>query len=150
MTKRVKGFGGICLLAAIALQFTNPPHPNPPIVHGHDVLASTAPPPAVAAMLKNSCYDCHSYETKWRWYSYVAPFSWYVARDVSAGRASLNFSDWPQDDPRRVRKRWKHIAEQVDDGEMPLPSYTRIHHQARLDERQRAELVKWAQEQSQQ
>jgi hypothetical protein len=150
MTKRIKGMGGIVLLAAIALQFTNPSHRNPPIVPGHDVLSGNAPPPAVAAMLKNSCYDCHSFETKWPWYSYVAPFSWYLARDVNAGRAMVNFSDWPHDDPRRARKRWRRIAEAVQNGEMPLPIYTRIHRQARLDEQQRADLVKWARGQSQQ
>jgi hypothetical protein len=150
MTKRLKGIGGIVLVAAIALQFTNPSHQNPPIVPGHDVLASNAPPPAVAAMLKNSCYNCHSSETKWPWYSYVAPVSWLMASDVNAARASLNFSDWPQDDPRRVRKRWRHIADAVQDGEMPLPKYARIHREARLDDQQRAELVKWAQEQSEQ
>jgi hypothetical protein len=148
MRKRLKGFGGLCLVAVIALQFTNPSHRNPSPIPGHDVLASHAPPPAVGAMLKNSCYDCHSSETQWRWYSYVAPFSWYVARDVEAGRAELNFSDWPQDDPPRVRKRWRHIADAVESGEMPLPVYTRIHPQKRLDERQRADLVKWAREQS--
>jgi len=150
MTKRLRAIGGIGLLAAIGLQFTNPSHENPPLVPGHDVLASNAPPPSVAAMLKNSCYDCHSWETKWPWYSYVAPLSWYVARDINAARASLNFSDWPQDDPRRARKRWRHIADEVQNGEMPLPSYIRIHRQARLDEQQRADLVKWAQSQGEQ
>jgi len=150
MTKLVKRLGGIVLVAGIALQFTNPSHQNPPIVPGHGVLDSIAPPPAVAAMLKNSCYNCHSFETKWPWYSYVAPLSWYLARDVKAGRAQLNFSDWPQDDPRRARKRWRHIAEEVQDGEMPLPNYTRVHAEARLNEQQRAELVKWAQAQSEQ
>jgi hypothetical protein len=142
--------GGIILLAAIALQFTNPSHQNPPIVPGHDALASAAPPPAVAAMLKDACYNCHSFETKWPWYSYVAPLSWYVARDVNAGRGALNFSDWPQDDPKRARKRWRHVADEVESGEMPLPIYTRIHRQARLDEQQRADLVNWAQAQSEQ
>jgi hypothetical protein len=150
MTKRLKGFGVVCLVAAIGLQVANPSHENPPLVPGHDVLASNAPPPSVAAMLKDSCYNCHSFETKWPWYSYVAPVSWYVARDVNAGRAVLNFSEWPQDDPQRARKRWRRIAEEVQNGEMPLPSYTRIHRAARLDERQRAELVKWARAQSEQ
>jgi hypothetical protein len=62
----------------------------------------------------------------------------------------LNFSDWPQDDPRRARKRWRRIADEVENGEMPLPKYTRIHRQARLNEQQRADLVKWAEAQSEQ
>ena len=141
---------GLGALALIALQFANPPRQNPPVAPGRDVMAGNAPPPAMAAVLKNSCYDCHSFETKWPWYSCIAPVSWFVARDVNAGRASLNFSDWPHDDAARARKRWRRIAGQVQDGEMPPSNYTWMHRQGRLDERQRAELVKWAKEQSEQ
>jgi len=144
MKKWLKVIGGIAVLAFAAMQLANPSHQNPPIAPGRDVLASSPPPPSVAANLKNACYDCHSYETKWPWYSYIAPVSWYVARDVNAARASLNFSDWPHDDAGRARKRWGHIADEVESGEMPLSSYTRMHPQARLDAQQRAELVKWA------
>jgi len=146
MKKRLKTIGVLGLLAVITLQFNNPSHQNPPVLTGHDLFATNAPPRSIAALLRNSCYDCHSFETKWAWESYVAPVSWLVARDVEAARSNLNFSDWPHNDAGRARKRWRHIAEEVEDGEMPLPSYTRMHRQARLDERQRAELVKWAKE----
>jgi hypothetical protein len=148
MKKRIKMIGGLALLALIALQLTNPPHQNPSVAPGHDLLATNVPSPSVAAILKAACYDCHSCETKWPWYSYVAPVSWYVVRDVNAARASMNFSEWPHDDPQRARKRWGHIADEVESGEMPLANYTRWHSQARLDERQRAELVKWASQQA--
>jgi len=148
MKKWFKIIGGLGVLAFVAMQFANPSHQNPPVLPGHDLLSTNAPPPSVAASLKNSCYDCHSFETHWPWYSYVAPVSWFVARDVNAARASLNFSDWPHDDGGRVRKRWRHIADEVENGEMPLASYTRMHSVARLDDRQRAELVKWASEQA--
>jgi len=144
MKKRLKIIGSVAVLAFVALQFANPSHQNPPVAPGRDVLASNAPPASVALSLKNACYDCHSFETKWPWYSYVAPVSWYVVRDVNAARATLNFSDWPHDDARRVRKRWKHIAEEVENGEMPMPNFARMHSEARLTEQQRAELVKWA------
>ena len=146
MKKRLKTIRVLGLLAVIALQFTNPSHQNPPVLTGHDLLATNAPPPSITALLRNSCYDCHSFETKWPWESYVAPVSWLVARDVEAARSKLNFSDWPHNDAGRARKRWRRIAQEVEDGEMPLPSYTRMHRQARLNERQRAELVKWAKE----
>ena len=147
MKKRLKQIGGLGVLAIIALQFANPPHQNPPVLPGHDVLAANTPPPSIAAILKNSCYDCHSFETKWPWYSYIAPVSWYVARDVNAARGSLNFSDWPHDDARRVRKRWRHIADEVQNGEMPPPNYVWMHRQARLGAEQRAELVNWVEKQ---
>ncbi len=146
MKKRLKAIGDFGLLAVISMQYTNPSHQNPPVVTGRDLFAANAPPPSVAALLRNSCYDCHSFETKWPFESYVAPVSWLVARDVEAARSSLNFSDWPHNDAGRARKRWRHIAEEIENGEMPLPSYTRMHRRARLDERQRAELVKWAKE----
>ncbi|MGP8199267.1 MAG: heme-binding domain-containing protein [Limisphaerales bacterium] len=139
-----KRIGVLAVVAVIALQLTNPPRQSPPVLQRHDVLATNAPPPAVAALLKNSCYDCHSFETKWPWYSRIAPVSWYVARDVNAARASLNFSEWPHDDDRRARKRWRRIADEVQNGEMPPPSYSWMHRQARLDARQRAELAGWA------
>jgi hypothetical protein len=102
----------------------------------------------VTALLKHACYDCHSFETQWPWYSYVAPVSWLVARDVTAARSGLNFSEWPHDEPSRARKRWRHIADDVESGEMPKSNYEWIHHDAHLDEQQRAELIKWAREQA--
>ncbi len=148
MKKWLKRIGGFGLLALIALQFANPPHENPPVAPGHDVMAGDPPPPAIAALLKNSCYDCHSFETKWPWYSYIAPLSWSVMRDVNAARARMNFSDWPHGDVPRARKRWRHIAEEVQSGEMPLSSYTWLHRQARLNAQQREELVQWAEAQA--
>jgi hypothetical protein len=148
--KRFVRIGGFCVIGIMALQFANPAHQNPPAQPGHDVLAASPPPPSVAATLRNACYDCHSSETKWPWYSYVAPVSWSVARDVNAARASLNFSDWPREDAKRARKRWRRIAEEVESREMPPSNYTWMHRPARLDAGQRAELVRWAREQSEQ
>jgi len=147
MNKWLKRIGGFSVLAFGALQLANPPHDNPPVEAGHDAMAVDPPPAAIAQALKDSCYDCHSFETKWPWYSYIAPVSWSVANDVKAARAALNFSEWPHDDARRARKRWRRIGEEVQDGEMPVRSYTWIHPRARLDEKQRAELINWAQDQ---
>lgn len=128
----------------VALQFTNPAHSNPPVLTGHDLMVSNSPPPAVAALLKEVCYDCHSYETRWPWYSYVAPFSYPLVGHVNDARDRLNFSDWPHMDPARARKKLKHIADAVDSGEMPLRQYTWLHPRARLDQTQRQLLTEWA------
>ncbi|HUD46876.1 MAG TPA: heme-binding domain-containing protein [Candidatus Baltobacteraceae bacterium] len=149
MRKWLKWIGGGLLLGAVALQFTSPAHVNPPVAPGHDLLASNGPPPEVAALLKNSCYDCHSSETKWPWYSYVAPMSWVLVQHVNDARYSLNFSDWPHDSPRRARKKWERIADAVDANEMPLPSYLWIHSGSRLTPQQRKQLVDWAQQEAQ-
>ena len=123
------------------LQFTNPPRTNPPVVN--DLLATNAPPPRVAALLHAACYDCHSSETKWPWYSRVAPMSWLIAQDVVEGRKNLNFSDWPADNPTRAAKRLASMSEQIDYLEMPPKKYTAIHADARLTDADRKELTGW-------
>jgi hypothetical protein len=142
----MKRGAGFTLFAAVALQFTNPRHLNPPVQAGCDLLASNAPPAEVAALLKNACYNCHSDETVWPWYSYIAPASWGVVGHVNDARAAMNFSHWPHDDPARARKRWRRMGEAVESKEMPLPSYTLIHPEARLTPQERKRLVQWAEE----
>ncbi len=111
-------------------------------------MATNAPPPQVAALLKNSCYDCHSSETEWPWYSYIAPISWPLVGHVNDARESLNFSEWPHDSSKRARKKWRRISEAVDAKEMPLPSYTWIHWRSRLNEQERKQLADWADQES--
>jgi len=144
MMKWFKRAAGLTLVAAALLQLTNPPLTNPPVVPGHDLLATNAPPPQIAAELKGACYNCHSYETEWPWYSHVAPISWRIVQHVNDARDVLNFSEWPHDEPSRVRKRWRHIADHVEDHSMPIPGYALMHRSARLTDQQRAELVQWA------
>jgi uncharacterized membrane protein len=142
----LKRVGGIILLLTAALQFTNPRHLNPTVQPGHDLLASNAPPAEVAALLKNACYNCHSDETVWPWYSFIAPLSWPLVGHVNDAREAMNFSQWPHDDPSHARKRWRRIRDAVDSEEMPLRSYTWIHPEARLTAEQRKRLVQWAED----
>jgi hypothetical protein len=106
-------------------------------------MATNAPPPQVAAMLHAACYDCHSSETKWPWYSRVAPMSWLIANDVNDGRRNLNLSDWPNDNPTRAAKRLEDMSEEIGYGEMPPKKYTAIHTDARLTPSQLKELTDW-------
>lgn len=132
----------IALVTGFALlQLTNPPRTNPPVIH--DLMASSATPPQVAAMLHAACYDCHSSETLWPWYSHIAPMSWLIASDVKEGREHLNLSDWPNDNPMRAAKRLENMSDEISSGEMPLPKYTKIHADARLTRIQRKELSDW-------
>src|SRR6187401_2020529 len=77
-------------------------------------------PANVQAIVKRACYDCHSNETKWPWYAYVAPVSWLVAKDVREARRRLNFSDWGNYHPDRQEHKIQEIWEQVEAGTMPL------------------------------
>jgi Haem-binding domain len=132
---------GALVVIFIALQFTNPARTNPPVVH--DFLAAENPPPPLAAMFRGACYDCHSYETKWPWYSHVAPVSWLIASDVQGGRRHLNFSNWPVDDPERAAKRLENASEELGYQEMPPAKYQLIHAASRLTAGQRRQMIDW-------
>jgi len=148
MKKYLKWVLGGMAGVAVLLQFTNPRQTNPPVVREHDLLAANPPPPEIASLLRQACYDCHSYETRWPWYSRVAPVSWLLADHVKDARKQLNFSEWPHDDPQRARRKWDHIRKQVHSGDMPLPSYTWVHTGARLSAAQRNQLVKWVEQEA--
>ena len=133
--------GTLAVVAAgllVGAQFVPVDRANPPV--RHDVGA----PPAVAALLRAACYDCHSRETRWPWYSRVAPVSWLVARDVRLGRRELNFSEWPAFDFEEQDDLMAHIAKQVERGRMPLPIYLTMHAGAKLSAADRRTLVAWA------
>ena len=84
-------------------------------------------PPAIVDILKRSCYDCHSHETRWPWYSSVAPASWLIAHDVKEGRQHLNFSAWADySDSGRIYLMEK-IVKEVSDGDMPPAPYAWMH-----------------------
>jgi hypothetical protein len=142
--KWLKWIFAALVVVFVLLQFTSPPRMNPPVVPGHDLLATNPPPPEIAALLHNACYDCHSDETRWPWYSHIAPVSWLVADDVKDGRERMNFSDWPRALPERAAKRLERISEEVDDKEMPPAKYTLLHAEARLTAGQREQLIHWA------
>src|ERR1700722_4692509 len=122
MKKILKWIFVALVVVFVLLQLTNPAGPPPPVVL--DLMATNPPPPAIAAMLHAACYDCHSYETKWPWYSHVAPVSWLVVSDVNDGRKNLNLSEWPAGDPKRAAKRLENMSEKIGYGEMPLKKYT--------------------------
>jgi hypothetical protein len=146
--KRLKWIFGIVIAAFALLQLFNPPRTNPPVAPGHDLFATNPPPPQIAATLRGACYDCHSYETTWPWYSRVAPVSWWIAGHINDGRERLNFSEWPHDDAKRAARKLNDISGAVRDGDMPWPSYARIHKPARLTDEQRNELADWAEQEA--
>lgn len=98
----------------------------------------------VAMLLKNSCYACHSNETDYPWYSYVAPASWLVAKDVREAREELNFSLWKDYDMMDQLGKLDDTYMEVEEGKMPLGIYTLMHPSAKLDEAQRKTIVDWA------
>jgi hypothetical protein len=118
-----------------------------PVARENPPVESEVPAPdEVRRILRNACYDCHSHETRWPWYSRVAPISWLVAHDVSHAREHLNFSAWNRYDERERRKKLEEAWEEVEEGEMPLWYYVPFHAEARLGEDDERRLRAWAME----
>src|SRR5512136_2053872 len=92
--------------------------------------------PQTRALAKRACFDCHSNETVWPWYSYVAPVSWLIYHDVTSGRSRLNFSEWNQNQPAALE-----ASEQALSGEMPPFYYVPLHPSARLTTAERQQLA---------
>lgn len=131
----------IAVVGFALLQVVQPSRTNPPVTN--DFLKATSAPPEVAGLFHAACYDCHSDETRWPWYSYVAPMSWQIAQDVNDGRWHVNLSEWPTNNANLARKKINNMSDQIDSGDMPLKKYTLIHKDARLTSEQRDELTQW-------
>ena len=109
-----------------------------------DLLLNNELPDTISSLLRAACYDCHSNETKYPWYAYVAPVSWLVIRDIRIGRENMNFSDWESLSKMDKAKLLGNIAEEVEDGEMPMPIYILMHPEAKLTDSQRKMIVDWS------
>ncbi len=129
----------LLLILFLALQLYPVDRSNPEVVA--DIIA----PDNIKAILRRACYDCHSNETKWLWYSYVAPASILVARDVQQGRERLNFSEWGEDyDEEDTPEMFlDECWESIESGEMPLWFYLPLHPEAVLTDEDLDALRTW-------
>ena len=128
---------------AVLAQFWRPDHTNPTTDPSQTLAAQLPVPRDVQTILDRSCRDCHSHDTRWPWYSHVAPASWLLARDVASGRDELNFSEWGQYDPETAGEQLEAICSQVRDRAMPLPPYRLLHSEARLTAHDVETLCRW-------
>jgi hypothetical protein len=136
----------VFILAFITLQFVPNTMPKNAEAGKDDLITSGIPPAEISSILRNSCYDCHSSQTSYPWYSKVAPASWLLAKDIRDGRDDLNFSDWGSYSKRHQIKNLRKIKEEVTSGAMPLKKYLLIHRHAKLSQEQRTALVNWTDE----
>lgn len=134
------------LIVLIGIQFIRPDRKVRKVDPNSGFVALTATPPEMAQMIKTACYDCHSYETKYPWYANVAPISWWIDGQVKEAREHLNFSDWGKYTYRERFDKATEAGEEVFEGHMPDPSYTRMHRTARLTEAQRQTLASYFEE----
>ena len=135
--------GALVLLTFVLVQSMGPGRTNPAIDEGKRLEATTGVPPEVQSMLRRACYDCHSDETRWPWYSRVAPISWLVVGDVNEARAELNFSRWSEYHRYDRADLLDEACELARNGEMPLPPYVWLHRQAKLSPAELEAFCAW-------
>ena len=134
----------VLFIAFVAIQFYRPDFTNPSVVESENLFAGTYVPENVKAILVRSCGDCHSYETNYPWYSYIAPSSWFLADHIDQGRNEMNFSKWNTYDLQRKDHKLDELCEMVESREMPLPSYLWIHWDAKLSDEEIKTLCDWS------
>lgn len=125
------GIAAVVIFGLIQLVPFGHDHTNPPTVSEPNWVS-----PEARALVKQSCFQCHSNETEWPWYSNIAPASWLIAMDVKEGREQFNFSDW-QNHPGEVDE----MAEEIQGGGMPPIQYWMFHPDAKLNDQQKQDLI---------
>lgn len=133
----------VLLVAFLLIQVFQIDKTLKPVDKGMDFLIIKNTPEPIASTIKNACYDCHSNETKYPWYSYVQPFGWFLNSHIEEGRRKLNFSTFSTYDLKRQAHKMEESVEMVEKGYMPLDSYTMIHGDAKLSPQQRKDLAEY-------
>jgi len=145
MFRKILKISLIVLAVAFVIgQLIRPDFSNPPITQADTLEATTEVPADVQQVLARSCNDCHTNKTTYPWYSKVTPFNWFLANHINDGRRHLNFSVWNTYKPEKKAKKLEEVCEQLEQAEMPLPSYLWIHRDAVLSESDGKLLCDWA------
>ncbi|MGG9971232.1 heme-binding domain-containing protein [Ferruginibacter sp. SUN002] len=110
----------------------------------NDIATLYPVPNDVKKILQTSCYDCHSNNTTYPWYSNFQPVAWWLNHHVTDGKKHLNFNEFTSYRINRQFKKLEEIVDEVKENEMPLSSYTLMHSEAKLDDAQKKLLMNWA------
>ncbi|WP_298546714.1 heme-binding domain-containing protein [uncultured Aquimarina sp.] len=144
MKSILKKVGLLLLLVVVIIQFIRPDKNE----SGYESVAyfekETNPSPEIKEILKSNCYDCHSNQTIYPWYAEIAPVSYWLSHHVEEGKEHFNVSDWEQYSNKKKDHKLEELIEEVEEGEMPLSSYTWIH--GDLEKEEMELLINWTKE----
>jgi hypothetical protein len=146
LKKYLRWLGVAVVVLFVALQFVRPDRTNPAADLSMSISMQSGITPPVGTLLKTSCFDCHSNETRWPWYCEIAPVSWLVANDVQEGRKHLNFSEWGKYTKSKRVLKLGQIYEQVSKNEMPISKYLYMHPDAKLTAADRDSITSWTEQ----
>lgn len=132
------------LAVLILIQFIKPAK-NQSLAPGpNDTFANYTAADSTKQLIQTACYDCHSNNTVYPWYSEIQPVAWWLADHVNEGKSELNFSEFASYEPKKADHKLEEVIEMIQEGEMPLKSYTLIHGDAKLSEEQKTSITNWA------
>lgn len=132
----------VIVFLAVA-QFFKIDKTNPTVESSLDFVSVVQPPLEIGNMIIKQCYDCHSYETKYPWYSDIAPVSWWLKSNINGAREELNFSEWALYSEKEKTAKMQEIAEALEEGEMPVTAYVLMHDSAQFSDEKNALLLNW-------
>lgn len=114
-----------------------------PVDPQKDFILVTSANPEIENLLKTACYDCHSNQPSFPWYTNIAPVSWWIKHHINEGQHELNFSEWASYTEKRKNHKLEECIEMIEEGEMPMASYTWMHQEAKLTDAQKLQLVEF-------
>ena len=132
------------LIAFLFIQFFRSTKNVSAAVAVNDISTKYTIPENVHAVLKASCFDCHSNNTKYPWYNNIQPVAWYLADHVKEGKKELNFNEFAGYKVAKQYRKLEEIINEVEMDEMPIESYTLIHGGAKLSLPQKTMIINWA------
>lgn len=139
----VKNIAIFLVFLLLAIQSIRIDKTTSPVNPETDFIALTSANTEVSGMLKTACYDCHSNQPTYPWYTNIAPVSWWIKHHIDEGSHHLNFSIWGTYKEKRKNHKLDECIEMIEEGEMPMSSYTILHGEAKLTDAQKMQLVEF-------
>lgn len=131
----------ILLVVSVGIQFVPTKLNQIEAIPKTDFLLVNNTPNDIGVLLLSSCYDCHSNNTNYPWYSKIQPIAWFLEGHIKEGKSELNFSEWANYSDRRKNSKLKSIISQIQDDKMPLLSYTIMHSDAVLSNSDKIKII---------
>ena len=132
------------LVALVIIQFIHPEKNANAAVTSQDITVLYPMPDSVHQVLVKACYDCHSNNTRYPWYNNIQPVAWWLNDHINEGKKELNFSEFGKRPLVKQAKKLKKVAKELQEGDMPLDSYTWIHKDAVLTDAEKNMIIDWA------
>ncbi|SMO49282.1 heme-binding domain-containing protein [Solitalea koreensis] len=134
---------GILVFFAL-IQFIRPAKNKASEIATNDIRKQYAMPANVEQSMQTACFDCHSNNTVYPWYSNIQPVAWWLQHHVNEGKEELNFSEFATYNPKKANHKLDKVIKSQQDNWMPLDSYLWIHKDAQLSQQQKDAIITWA------